>query len=160
MNQFLPCLAALAPFTLAVAALAGTGGSARTVARNAIAAAALAFALAAVASLGAAVVGAGRTPLLGGNGLGLSLQLDALGAILITLVSFIGFVVIRYSRNYLDGDPGQVRFTRWLLLTLAAVLMLPISGNLALLFAAWVATSLALGKLLLFYDSRPAAIRA
>ncbi|MDU0959251.1 MAG: hypothetical protein E7A86_29435, partial [Bradyrhizobium sp.] len=88
MNQFLPCLAALAPFTLAVAALAGTGGSARTVARNAIAAAALAFALAAVASLGAAVVGAGRTPLLGGNGLGLSLQLDALGAILITLVSF------------------------------------------------------------------------
>ena len=160
MNQFLPCLAALAPFTLAVAALAGTGGSARTVARNAIAAAALAFALAAVASLGAAVVGAGRTPLLGGNGLGLSLQLDALGAILITLVSFIGFVVIRYSRNYLDGDPGQVRFTRWLLLTLAAVLMLPISGNLVLLFAAWVATSLALGKLLLFYDTRPAAIRA
>ena len=57
MNQFLPCLAALAPFTLAVAALAGTGGSARTVARNAIAAAALAFALAAVASLGSAAMG-------------------------------------------------------------------------------------------------------
>ncbi|WP_316174970.1 MULTISPECIES: NADH-quinone oxidoreductase subunit L [unclassified Bradyrhizobium] len=160
MNQLLPCLAALAPLTLAVVALAGTGGSARTVARNAIATAALAFALATLASLGAAVMGAGRTPLLGGYGLGLSLQLDTLGAILIMLVSFIGFVVVRYSRNYLDGDPGQVRFTRWLLLTLAAVLTLLISGNLVLLLAAWIGTSLALGKLLLFYDTRPAAVRA
>jgi NAD(P)H-quinone oxidoreductase subunit 5 len=160
MNQLLPCLAALAPLTLAVTALLSTEGSARTVARNAIAAAALAFALAAVASLGAALIGTGRTPLLGGSGLGLSLQLDALGAILIVLVSFVGLVVVRYSRNYLDGDPGQVRFTRWLLLTLAAVLTLLISGNLVLLLAAWVATSLALGKLLLFYDTRPAAVRA
>ncbi|MGJ4890683.1 NADH-quinone oxidoreductase subunit L [Bradyrhizobium sp. HKCCYLRH3099] len=160
MTQLLPCLAALAPLTLCVAAFAGTDAGARTVARRAIGAAALAFAIAVTASLAAAMFGAGRTPLLGAFGLGLSLQLDALAAILIVLVSFIGLVVVRYSRNYLDGDPGQVRFTRWLLLTLAAVLTLPIAGNMVVLFVAWVATSLSLGKLLLFYDTRPAAIRA
>ncbi|MGJ4915839.1 NADH-quinone oxidoreductase subunit L [Bradyrhizobium sp. HKCCYLRH2060] len=160
MNPLIPCLAALAPLTLCVAALVGIHASARDVARRAILAAAIAFGIATVASLAAAVVGAGRTPLLGGYGLGLSLQLDALGAILSVLVSFIGMVVVRYSRNYLDGDPGQVRFTRWLLLTLAAVLTLLIAGNLVLLLAAWVATSLSLGKLLLFYETRPAAIRA
>ncbi|BAM92368.1 NADH dehydrogenase [Bradyrhizobium oligotrophicum S58] len=160
MNPIPPCLAALAPLTLCVAAIIGADAGARVVARRAIAAAALAFGITAAASLAAAILGAGRTPLVGAHGLGLSLQLDALGAILIVLVGFIGFVVISYSRNYLDGDPGQVRFTRWLLLTLAAVLTLLISGNLVLLLAAWIATSLALGKLLLFYGTRPAAIRA
>src|SRR3954463_4652962 len=35
---------------------------------------------------------------------------DALSAIMLTLVSFVGVIVVRYSRNYLDGDPQQVRF--------------------------------------------------
>ncbi|MGJ4948906.1 NADH-quinone oxidoreductase subunit L [Bradyrhizobium sp. HKCCYLS20291] len=162
MTSLLPCLAALAPLTLCAVALTCTrrDAAAKAVARRAIVAAASAFGIAVTASLAAAVLGAGRTPLLGAHGLGLSLQLDALGAIMIVLVGFIGLVVVRYSRNYLDGDPGQVRFTRWLLLTVAAVLTVLISGNLVLLLAAWVATSLALGRLLLFYDVRPAAIRA
>jgi NAD(P)H-quinone oxidoreductase subunit 5 len=160
MTTLLPLLAALAPLTLCLAALTGSGNDARAFARRAIVAAAAAFAVAAASALACALAGAGRTPLLGAYGVGLSLQLDALAAILCVLVSFIGLVVVSYSRNYLDGDPGHVSFTRWLLLTLAAVLTLLISGNLLLLLAAWVLTSLSLGKLLLFYGSRPAAIRA
>ena len=42
-------------------------------------------------------------------------------AIMLVLVSFVGLAVVRYSRNYLDGSPEHVRFTKLLLLTLASV---------------------------------------
>lgn len=160
MIKLLPYLAALAPLALCVAGLLPSRSSPRAFVRQAIAAAAAALVIAAAAGLGCALLGPGRSPLLGGYGLGLSLYIDTVSAILCVLVAFIGFVVVKYSRNYLDGDPGQVRFTRWLLLTLASVLTLLISGNLLLLLAAWISTSVSLGRLLLFYDTRPAAIRA
>lgn len=82
---------------------------------------------------------------------------DQLSAIMLLLVSFIGAVVTRYARNYVDGDPQHGRFHKWLALTLAAVLALMISGNLAMFAAAWIAMSLCLHQLLVFYPERPAA---
>lgn len=160
MPQLPPFLATLAPLALLFTGLFPYRGSPRDFSGRAIAAAAVALVFVAAAGLACALVGPGRSPLLGGYGLGLSLHVDTLSAILCVLVGFIGLVVVKYSRNYLDGDPGQVRFTRWLLLTLASVLTLLISGNLVLLLAAWIATSVSLGRLLLFYCTRPAAIRA
>ncbi|MEO8461360.1 MAG: NADH-quinone oxidoreductase subunit L [Dokdonella sp.] len=117
--------------------------------------------VAAIAALIAhACFGALHTATLGAGGIGFALYLDALTAIMFVLVAFVGMIVIRYSRNYLDGDPGQGRFLRWLSLTLAFVLILIISGNLFQFALAWIATSLALQKLLLFYPDRPAAVLA
>lgn len=76
------------------------------------------------------------------------------------VVSFIGMIVVFYSRNYLDGDPGQGRFVRRLAVTLAAVLVLVISGNLLQLALAWLATSIALHGLLVFYREGPAGMVA
>jgi NAD(P)H-quinone oxidoreductase subunit 5 len=76
------------------------------------------------------------------------------------LVSFVGLVVINYSRNYMDGDPRRIRFTRYLCLTLSAILLVIISGNLFQFTLAWIATSLGLHELLVFYPDRPAAIMA
>ena len=90
----------------------------------------------------------------------LNLYYDALSATLLPLVSFLGAVVIRYSRNYLDGDAGQGRFLRWLSLTAGSVLTLVISGNLVLFTLAWMSTSLCLHQLLVFYPDRPAALLA
>lgn len=87
----------------------------------------------------------------------LMIYLDALSATMLLLVSFIGAVVVRFSANYLGGDPQHGRFMKWLCLTLAAVLALIVSGNLVLFALAWVATSLCLHKLLVFYADRPAA---
>ncbi|MBY0316576.1 MAG: hypothetical protein K2Q26_13715, partial [Bdellovibrionales bacterium] len=101
-----------------------------------------------------------QTPLLGLHGVGLSLYLDKISASLLLLVSFIGFVVLSYSRHYLAGDPGHSRFMRWTVLTLGSVLILIISGNLALFYGAWVATSIYLHQLLTFYSERPSAILA
>ena len=82
------------------------------------------------------------TETLGQAGIGVALYLDRLSALMFCLVAFIGVIVVNYSRNYLDGDPGQSRFIRWLCLTLGAVLFIIIAGNLALFTLAWIATSL------------------
>jgi NAD(P)H-quinone oxidoreductase subunit 5 len=88
------------------------------------------------------------------------LWFDSLTAVMFLLVSFVGAIVVHYSRNYLAGDAEHGRFTKWLAFTLASVLLIIISGNLVQFALAWIATSFGLGKLLLFYRNRPAAILA
>ena len=88
------------------------------------------------------------------------LRADALGCIVLLLVSFIGWVITRYSQAYLGGDEGQARYTRWLMATLAAVAVVIVTNNLAVLALAWLATSLALHQLLTFFSHRPAAMIA
>lgn len=156
-------LVLLAPATFVVAALlamrdaAGHGRASWPAIRAA-------SALSLLLALGAFALALTRGPLsaalVGRHGIGLSVRLDALSASLFLLVSFIGVIVLRYSRNYLDGDPRRGMFLSELCLTLAAVMTLVLSGNLALLAAAWIATSLALHRLLLFYPERAAAVRA
>jgi len=89
-----------------------------------------------------------------------AVRLDALSVMMLALTTFLGWVIVRYSRNYLAGDPGQSRYLAWLCLTLAAVWLLVMLNNLLLLCLAWTATSLALHQLLTFYRDRPAAIVA
>ncbi len=153
--------AALGPIVLVCTAI--LPASSRSAAERLSVTLAAAFAALIVALGGLAAVfvyGPMRTPLIGRDGIGLGLYLDALSAIMFVLVSFVGLIVLNYSRNYLDGDPGQVRFMRWLCLTLASVLMLIISGNLFQFALAWIATSLSLHRLLVFYGERPNAVLA
>jgi NAD(P)H-quinone oxidoreductase subunit 5 len=106
------------------------------------------------------ISGSGDSPLLGIAGIGLSVRLDMVSVTMLLLVSFIGWIVTRYARIYLDGEERQNEFTLWLLATLAAVVLLVQSGNIVQFGAAWIATSLALHRLLLFYPARIAAQRA
>ena len=130
------------------------------VARGAIYASRAAFAVAIAGVIAHAMLGTLATPTIGAGGLGLALYYDRLTAIVLALVSLVGMVVVRYSRHYLAGDPRHGRFTKWLLLTLAAVLTLILSGNLVQLVLAWIATSIGLQRLLVFYRDRPAAVLA
>ena len=79
---------------------------------------------------------------------------------MLVLVTFIGFIVVRYSGSYLRAEPGQSRFMGWLCATLASVIVLIAAANVPLLIAAWIGTSLFLHRLLLFYPDRPGAQRA
>jgi NAD(P)H-quinone oxidoreductase subunit 5 len=164
MSASLLWLLGLGPLTLTAVGMAPVA----TVARQRIAgtafaagpAAAFALALALTAAVAVAFHGPLTTGTLGISGVGLGIYIDALSVIMFALVAFVGLIVILYSRNYLDGDPGQGRFTRWLCLTLAAVLLLIVSGNLFQFALGWIATSLGLNKLLLFYPERQAAVLA
>ena len=88
------------------------------------------------------------------------LRADALGCIVLLLVCFIGWVITRYSQTYMGGDAGQTRYARWLMATLAAVTVVVVTNHLAVLAAAWLATTLALHQLLTFFSTRPAALVA
>lgn len=123
--------------------------------------AALAAVLVSAASVAVLVsAGSGTSPLIGGAGIGFSVRLDAVSGTMLALVSLIGWVVMRYSRTYMDGEPRQLFFVQWMSVTLAAVLLLVVGGNLVQLILAWLGTSLALNKLLLFYPNRTTARRA
>lgn len=93
-----------------------------------------------------------------GDSAGLLLRADTVGAIMLALVSFVGWVVIRYSRAYLAGDPHEQRYISQLLATLAAVAVVVVANHLVLLTLAWAATSLALHGLLTFFGDRPVAV--
>ena len=119
-----------------------------------------AIAVAVLSAIVLAVNGSGDSFLIGLFGFGLSVRLDIVSVIMFLLVTFIGWVVVRYARTYLDGEERQDAFTFWLLATLSAVLLLVQSGNVTQFVGAWIATSMCLHKLLLFYPQRVAAQRA
>lgn len=106
------------------------------------------------------VQGAQTVAVPGIGGLGLSSRLDVVSATMLILVAFVGWIVLRYSASYLDGEARQGAFLGWMATTLAAVLVLVQAGNLVLFVAAWVATSLGLNRLLLFYGERVPSRRA
>lgn len=104
--------------------------------------------------------GSGDSGLVGIGGIGLSTRIDAVSVTMLLLVSFVGWIVVRYSRTYLDGEAQQGAFTAWMCTALAAVLLLVQAGNLVQLVVAWIGTSVALHRLLLYYPERLPAQRA
>ena len=94
------------------------------------------------------------------GGFGLGVLVDRLSSVLLVLVAFLTAVVSRFARTYLAGDPGQARFVKWLNLTSGSVFAMMISDNLGQFFLAWVATSLCLHRLLVFFPGRPSGVLA
>ena len=123
---------------------------------------ALAASIASLAWLIAGGPGVWRGPALAGaeSGVHLSLRSDVLSDLMLVLVCFIGWVIVGYTQPYLDGQRGQPRYARSLLLTLGAVTLLVLSNNLLLLVLAWIGTSLSLHALLTFFEQRPQALIA
>ncbi|MHB1871415.1 MAG: NADH-quinone oxidoreductase subunit L [Steroidobacteraceae bacterium] len=74
-----------------------------------------------------------------------------------TLVAFLGWIIARYSRGNLAGEPGERRFTVALLTTLASVGAVLAASSFAVLILAWICSSLALHPLLTHYRDRPLA---
>ncbi len=92
--------------------------------------------------------------------LAISVDADVLTIVMLTLVAFVGMIVARYSKTYMDGDEHEGRFHRWLALTLGSFLTLIVAGNVWGFWISWVATSLCLHELLAFYRDRPGAVLA
>jgi NAD(P)H-quinone oxidoreductase subunit 5 len=158
-----PLMLYLAPLALTLAAAAAFAGPGfrprRTLVLVEIAAlSTLCLALSAIGWL--ALNGPATSALAGFGGVGFSVRLDAVSVTMLSLVAFIGWVVLRYSATYLDGEARQGAFMGWMALSLAAVMLLVTAGNLGQLVAAWVGVALGLHKLLLFYPDRSQARRA
>ena len=141
-----PALAAAA-----AAVLAGPATATDTAWRGARWAATAALALAAL-SLAAV--------LMGSQGTGHWVRADAVGGVVMLLVAFVGWVIVRYSATYLNGEHAQRHYVRWLMATLATVSLVVATNHVLVLALAWAATSLALHRLLTFFGDRPPAVVA
>ena len=158
-----PILMLLAPGLLALAAAAGFASRSRRPRGATVFVEAMALGAAVVSVVSLAILlasGAASAALLSVAGAELSLRLDAVSVAMLMLVSFVGWVVVRYARVYLDGEARQGPFMGWLCAALASVMVLVTSGDLILLCTGWIATGVCLGRLLLFYGDRIAAQRA
>lgn len=156
----LPFLAPAAVIAAAVVAFRGPGQRPAETLRFAETATLAAFAVAVASAIFLVIGGAATSGTFGFFGLGLSARLDAVSVVMLLLVTFVGWVVVRFSATHMDGEDRQGAFTGWLCATLAAVMLLVIAGSLLQLALAWVATNLLLHRLLLHYRDRVAAQRA
>ncbi|MFN4184851.1 MAG: proton-conducting transporter membrane subunit [Hyphomonas sp.] len=152
-------LTALSPLLLLAAALAFLGHPRRRPGRLLVLAEAATLAALALGAAGLAQLWAGGAQVLSIGGLALS-RLDAVSATMALLVAFVGWVVVRYARRYLDGEAREGAFHGLTLAAIAAVLVLVQAGSLAVLILGFIATGLVLRQLLLFYPDRAEARRA
>lgn len=86
--------------------------------------------------------------------------LDGPACTMLVLVTSLAAAILNFSRTYLSGDPGFARFARWMLVTLASVTTLVLSGHLLVIASAWLLTGACLYRLLTFYPDRPRALVA
>jgi NAD(P)H-quinone oxidoreductase subunit 5 len=138
--------------TAAAAALAARVGSGTARAWRVSRWAATAAVVCAALSLAAVLWGSG--------GAAFGVRADAVGSLVLLLVSFVGWVIVRYSQPYLNGEHEERHYVRWLMTTLATVGVVVATNHVLVLALAWTATSMALHRLLNFYGERPAAVVA
>lgn len=161
MHHFLAPLSAPVPLLLAGAvSFLDRGRRPKRIPLLAETASLLALIVAILSAGGLILFATVESPIFGLIGFGRSVGLDAVSVTMLLLVTFVGWIVVRYARTYLDGEARQGAFTGWLCLTLASVALLVTADNLFQLVIAWIATSLFLHRLLLFYPERIAAQRA
>ncbi len=156
---FLILLGPLCLFAAAGFALTRPGRRPEGLPRLAEGAALVALAFAALGMLRLLIAGPITLSFGGGAGL-IAFRFDALSATMALLVAFVGWVVVRYARTYLDGADREGAFHGLLLATLGAVLTLVQAGSLGVLVIAFFAVGLGLKRLLLFYPERAEAQRA
>lgn len=156
----LPPLAALAPgLLLGGAALARLRPGCRPGPIPILAEIAALLALA--STVGAAVHGAVvERPVADGSGAAALLRTDPITAALALLIAFVGWVIVRYARSYLDGEPREGLFHALLLAALATALVLVQAGSLLVFWLASAVLGAILYRLLRFYPERVEARRA
>jgi len=86
----------------------------------------------------------------------LGFRLDPLSAVMVLVVTGVGFLIHVYSLGYMRGDGGEWRFFAYLNLFLVAMLTLVLADNLLLLFLGWEGVGLCSYLLIGFWYTRTA----
>jgi NADH-quinone oxidoreductase subunit L len=92
--------------------------------------------------------------------IGINLFVDQLTAVMLIVVTSVGFLVHVYSRGYMQGDPGFARFFAYLPFFVFSMLMLVLADNFLLLFFFWEGVGLASYLLIGFWFTRRSASSA
>jgi NADH-quinone oxidoreductase subunit L len=88
------------------------------------------------------------------------LQLDPLSAVMVLVVTGVGFLIHVYSTGYMAHDPSFRRFFLYLNLFMVAMLTLVLADSLLVMFVGWEGVGLCSYLLIGFWYERPSAARA
>jgi NADH-quinone oxidoreductase subunit L len=91
---------------------------------------------------------------------GVTAYVDSLTAVMLLVVTGVGFLIHLYSSGYMHDDPGFARFFAYLNLFVFSMTMLVLAGNFLLLYVFWEAVGLCSYLLIGFWYTRPAAAEA
>lgn len=83
--------------------------------------------------------------------------LDPLSAVMILVVSGVGFIIHIYSIGYMHAEDGYYRFFAYMNLFLFSMLVLVLSGNFLLMFVGWEGVGLCSYLLIGYYFDRRSA---
>ena len=84
-------------------------------------------------------------------------QLDPLSAVMMLVVTFVGFLIHVYSVGYMHGDPGYARFFTYLNLFMTSMLILVLANNYLLMFLGWEGVGLCSYLLIGFWYQKQSA---
>jgi len=90
----------------------------------------------------------------------ISLHLDTLSAIMLSMLTFIATLVSLYGSGYMHGDRGYWRFFSIVSLFVFSMIMLVLSPNFVQMFVFWEAVGLCSYLLIGFWYQKPAAAAA
>jgi len=90
----------------------------------------------------------------------ISFLVDGLTAMLLLVVSTVGFLIHIYSIGYMDGDRGFWRFFAYLNLFMLSMLLLILGDNFVMLYVGWEAVGLCSYALIGFWYKKPSAAGA
>ncbi|GIW79702.1 MAG: NADH-quinone oxidoreductase subunit L [Gemmatales bacterium] len=91
---------------------------------------------------------------------GMTLRADALSAIMLVTVTFVGTLIAIYSAGYMHGDPGYPRFFACVALFIFCMTGLVMADNFVLLYAGWEGVGVCSYLLIGFWFQRPSAAAA
>ncbi len=87
-------------------------------------------------------------------------QVDPLSAVMLLVVTGVGFLIHLYSAGYMHRDPGYARFFTYMNLFVFSMVMLVLAGNFLVLYVFWEAVGLCSYLLIGFWYERQAAADA
>jgi NADH-quinone oxidoreductase subunit L len=87
-------------------------------------------------------------------------QVDQLSAVMLLIVTGVGFLIHLYSAGYMHDDPGYARFFTYLNLFIFSMVILVLAGNFLLLYVGWEAVGLCSYLLIGFWYEKQSATDA
>ena len=91
---------------------------------------------------------------------GMDFTLDALSALMLMVITGVGFLIHVYSVGYMDHDPGFARFFSYMNFFIFSMLTLVLAADLVILIIGWALVALSSYLLIGFWHDRPSAVLA
>src|SRR5208282_1022897 len=85
---------------------------------------------------------------------------DPLTAVMLAVVTGVGFLIIVYAAGYMKGESGYFRFFAYLGLFIFAMTCLVMANNFILLYLGWEGVGLCSYLLIGYYYEKPSAVEA